>query len=183
MCSKPRWDCNHGDKCYGTDCYTSDEFAAGDEVDHCCEFGWHGMNLRPCTSLVDDLPCHSASQLAKRPASIQQLVIGAGIHNLPRIQQHNPITVLDGGDPVGNRYQSSVAAQGFESLQEFSLGASVERRRSLVENHHLRIAVERPRDCHALTLAAAESDTSLANHGLDAIRQSSDKFAKLCQVN
>src|SRR2546430_301094 len=69
-----------------------------------------------------------------------------------------------------------VLFQIFDGLLNGTLSLRVEIARRLVENENLRIPDQRPRDCQALTLTAAQVCAAFADQGLVAVGQTVDKF-------
>ena len=60
-----------------------------------------------------------------------------------------------------------------------ALGARVERRRGLVEDHQRRVLQEGARDRDALLLAARKLHAALADHGVVLLRQRQDELVHL----
>jgi len=64
----------------------------------------------------------------------------------------------------------------FERVENHRLGMRINRREGIIENQHRRIAEQRPRDRYALSLAAGEGYTALANHGVVLLIEALDRF-------
>ena len=64
----------------------------------------------------------------------------------------------DHGQVVAHHHETQAAqlAQGFQQVQHFGLHAGVQRRGGLIQQQHLRLQDERPRNGYTLTLAAAQ---------------------------
>ena len=61
--------------------------------------------------------------------------------------------------------------------QHDRLGRRIERRRRVVEHEQARRADERPGQCDALALAAAQADAAFADHGVEGVRQLAHEVA------
>ena len=89
----------------------------------------------------------------------EHLLDRAGLDDPPRIHHRDPVAGLgEHAEVVGDQdqRQPQLLAQPLQQLQHLGLHDDVERRRRLVGDHQRRVARERERDHHPLSLAARE---------------------------
>ncbi len=75
-------------------------------------------------------------EVGKMPAQGKQLVKGPLLHGLPLIHNHNPIRMTNGAEAVRDNDHRAVTAENIESLLHQTLRLRVQRRGSLIQDHH-----------------------------------------------
>jgi len=72
------------------------------------------------------------------------------------VKQHDAVSQGNGAWSVGNHDGGAARHHGAHRITNLVLFARVDRARRIVEHQHPRVGNDRPRDRHALTLAAAQ---------------------------
>ena len=73
--------------------------------------------------------------------------------------------------PVGREQDRGPGLEREQRLEDPLLGAGVDARERVVEQQHRPLERQRPRQRHALLLAARERDAALAEHGVEPLRE------------
>src|SRR5258708_37129099 len=100
---------------------------------------------------LQQLAPHEAAELA---VVSDELVVGSGLDDPATLEDNDAISVANGAETMGN--DDARGVHGREALAHDRLGAVVKRARRLVEEDQPRSVDQRPRDHHALALAARE---------------------------
>ena len=86
------------------------------------------------------------------------------------------VGVLDGGQPVGDDQRRPAAADVAKTALHCDFVLSVQGGSRFIEDDDGRVAQKRPRQRHALPLAAGKAHAALAEHGLVAVRQAGNEI-------
>ena len=86
------------------------------------------------------------------------------------VDHQNTVTAFQCGEPMRDHDDGAVTSKEIKSFDQHRLGACVQRRCSLIQHQHGRIAVERSSDRNPLTLPAGESDAPFPNHRFKTLR-------------
>src|SRR5690348_10556797 len=106
----------------------------------------------------------------------EQFGMCPGFHDLPVVQDDDPIRNPDGLEAVGDRQCGTTSGRHLERGQDRSLRGCVEPACRLIEDQNWRVAQHGPGDRNPLLLAAGESGATLRHHGIVALRQLHDEF-------
>ncbi len=100
-----------------------------------------------------------------------QARVGALLDDAAVLQDKNAVGAKHGREPVRDDERGAVLHGALEGLlhQRFALG--VERRRRLVEQQHLGVAQDCPRDGDPLALPAGKRDPPFTDQGVVAVRE------------
>jgi len=108
----------------------------------------------------------------------QQLVVRAGLHQLPVFQDEDRVRILNCAQAVGNNDRSEPTAPRKEAVERVlndRLRLAVEVGRGLVEQEHLRVLEDGPRDGHPLLLPAGQPHAPLPDLGSVAAGEALDE--------
>ncbi|NJM32738.1 MAG: hypothetical protein HC848_07675, partial [Limnobacter sp.] len=119
-------------------------------------------------------------QVAAAPG--EKLVVGSVLGHTALVQNHDPVGIGDGREPVGDGDDGAAPAHGLEAFLNLDLGLAVERTRRFVEKQDRRVLQKRARDPHPLFLATREFQATLAHLGLVTIGQAFNKAMDVCGV-
>ena len=96
-------------------------------------------------------------ELSVKSAFADELVVPAAFAERPLAEDVDAVGVADGREAVGDHDRGdAVGLEALERLLDLALVLAVEGRGGLVEDEHLRLLAERPRDGDPLLLAARE---------------------------
>lgn len=99
--------------------------------------------------------------------------MSAFLHDLTLFENDDLVSILDSRESVGNDYASLLSGlhELIKSLLDLMLTLSVKRAGGFVQQDHLGLANQGSSDSDTLFLASRESDTSLTNETIKALRE------------
>ena len=83
----------------------------------------------------------------------QETVVGALLNDLTILEDENFISLLNGGEAVGNDQAGPTFHQSTHGLLDTEFQPGINRGGCLIQNQYLRIHIERPRKGNQLALA------------------------------
>ena len=95
------------------------------------------------------------------------------------IHRHHAVGMFDGRQTVCDHQRRAAFHQHVERVLHRALALAVQRRCGLVEDQHRGVLVDGSRDGQALALAAGELACVVAEHSVQALRQSQCKFEQV----
>jgi hypothetical protein len=102
-------------------------------------------------------------EAAERAVLVQQLVLGAALHDLTALDDDDLVRAADGREAVGDDDRRAAAQQPIERALDQYLGRPVDVRGRLIEDQDPRIGEEGTRDRDQLPLACREAGAALAH--------------------
>ena len=117
-------------------------------------------------------------RLIQRAAG-EQFTLGASVHDLPLLQHHDLIRILNGGQPVGDHQQRLSFGKGHDGPLDLVLVLRVREGSCLVQNDDGRVLQNCPGDGDALALSARELLTRVPGGGVPAVLQTADELLTL----
>src|SRR5215469_5443215 len=112
------------------------------------------------------------------PARIDELVVGAILHQPSAIDGDDAIGPAHGGEAMGNNEDRPPLGDLPHVVLDDPLALVIERAGCLVEDHDARIGDESTGDCNALTLTARKAAAALAHDCVVALRQFQDEVVR-----
>mmetsp|Transcript_67009 Transcript_67009/g.132815 ORF Transcript_67009/g.132815 Transcript_67009/m.132815 type:complete len:208 (-) Transcript_67009:1003-1626(-) len=128
--------------------------------------GWAGGHLPTNEGVVDAVKSH-------------ELVVRAALRDATSLHDNDHIGRPDGREAVGHYDRRAIFHQPIDRLLDHMLALSVQSARRLVEEEHVRIDEQRPRDGDALLLTAGELHATLAHLGRVALREGAHKIVRI----
>ena len=110
------------------------------------------------------------------PASVDQLVVGAGLHDPAVVEHDDRVGAADRREPVGDDERRSTGEEPAKAALDLPLRADVDRRGRLVEDEDARVGEERARERDELSLAERELEAPLADLRVVAVRELRDEL-------
>ena len=105
--------------------------------------------------------------------------MGALLHHAPALQHHQTVGALQGRQAVRDGNRGAALHQVFQGFLDFFFGFGIDRRSGLVQYQDARIDEQRARNRDALALTARQALTTLAHHGVVAMRQAQDELMRV----
>ncbi len=102
--------------------------------------------------------------------------MGASLDDFPLFENNDLIGPLNGGEPMGDDEDSSIAGQVIEGLLNSAFGEGVDAGRCFVENDKGRIAEKDSGDGEALFLSLAQADALFPDGGVQLVWKMADKL-------
>src|SRR5579863_10481201 len=115
-------------------------------------------------------------ELGVQPGRGEQLVVGAALTDLARIDHQDLVRLPDRGQPVGDYQRGTTGQCDLQRLLNRYFRFGVQMRGRLVEHDHRRSLEQQPGQGDALFLAAGEPVTAIPGHGVEAIGQRAEQI-------
>ena len=103
-----------------------------------------------------------------------------GLRDLAPVENHDLLGIPHRREAVCDRDRRTPLGKTLERLLDEPFGLRVERRGGLVEHEDRRVPQDRPRNRHALPLAAREPVSALADDGVVPVRERCNELVDLC---
>ena len=117
----------------------------------------------------------SGVQLVVAALLLQQLSVVALLDDLSALDDHDAVGVAHGGQAVGDDEDGAVLHQGVHALFDQALGAGVNGRGGLIQDHDRRGLDRRPGDAQQLPLALGQVGAVPHHHGVVPVGQAADE--------
>ena len=106
----------------------------------------------------------------------EQLRVGAGRDHVAAVESEHALGERDRREPVGDHESCAVLEQGAEGCVDLLFDVDVDRAGRVVEDEDRRVEEQRPRDRHALALAARERVAALTDDRVVAVGEPHDEL-------